>query len=61
MDVEKRSIAFIPESERYGTPARLFSIWFSSNMQVTALIIGALGVLEGLAGGRGYAVPFHKS
>jgi NCS1 family nucleobase:cation symporter-1 len=48
MDVEKRSIEFIPESERYGTPARLFSIWFSSNMQVTALIIGALGVLEGL-------------
>jgi nucleobase:cation symporter-1, NCS1 family len=48
MDVEKRSIEFIPESERYGSPARLFSIWFSSNMQVTALIIGALGVLEGL-------------
>jgi NCS1 family nucleobase:cation symporter-1 len=48
MDVEKRSIEFIPESERYGTPARLFSIWFSSNMQVTALIIGALGVIEGL-------------
>jgi len=45
MDVEKRSIEFIPTSERYGTPARLFSIWFSSNMQVTALIIGALGVL----------------
>lgn len=48
MEVEKRSIEFIPEDERYGSASRLFSIWFSSNMQVTALIIGALGVAEGL-------------
>jgi NCS1 family nucleobase:cation symporter-1 len=48
LDIEKRSIEFIPLEERYGSPARLFSIWFSSNMQVTALIVGALGVLAGL-------------
>src|SRR3984885_7525774 len=48
MDVERRSIEFIPECERYGSPTRLFSIWFSANMQVTALIVGAFGVLAGL-------------
>jgi len=46
--LEKRSIEFIPENERYGGTKRLFSIWFSSNMQVTALLVGALGVLAGL-------------
>jgi NCS1 family nucleobase:cation symporter-1 len=46
--LETRSIEFIPESERYGSTSRLFSIWFSSNMQVTALLVGALGVQAGL-------------
>jgi nucleobase:cation symporter-1, NCS1 family len=48
MDIEKRSIEFIPSHERYGTPRRLFTLWFSVNMQISALIIGALGVLVGL-------------
>ncbi|MEM5367147.1 cytosine permease [Paraburkholderia azotifigens] len=48
MDVEKRSIEFIPLGERYGTPKRLFTIWFSANMQVTALVIGTLGIVAGL-------------
>jgi NCS1 family nucleobase:cation symporter-1 len=48
MDIEKRSIDFIPEEERYGTPRRLFTLWFSVNMQISALIIGALGVVAGL-------------
>ncbi|HKR40534.1 MAG TPA: cytosine permease [Paraburkholderia sp.] len=49
MDVEKRSIEFIPHSERYGTPKRLFTIWFSANMQVTALVVGTLGIVSGLS------------
>lgn len=49
MDVEKRSIEFIPLNERYGTPKRLFTIWFSANMQVTALVIGTLGIVAGLS------------
>ncbi|MDR5783252.1 cytosine permease [Caballeronia sp. LZ065] len=49
MDVEQRSIEFIPLSERYGTPRRLFTIWFSANMQVTALVIGTLGIVAGLS------------
>jgi nucleobase:cation symporter-1, NCS1 family len=48
MDIEKRSIDFIPHEERYGTPRRLFTLWFSVNMQISALIIGALGVVAGL-------------
>ena len=49
MDVENRSIEFIPHSERYGTPRRLFTIWFSANMQVTALVVGTLGIAAGLS------------
>jgi len=46
--VERRSIEFIPHEERYGTPRRLFTLWFSVNMQITAFVIGALGVVAGL-------------
>ena len=49
MDVEQRSIEFIPINERYGTPKRLFTIWFSANMQVTALVVGTLGIVAGLS------------
>jgi nucleobase:cation symporter-1, NCS1 family len=49
MDVENRSIEFIPHNERYGTPKRLFTIWFSANMQVTALVVGTLGIAAGLS------------
>jgi NCS1 family nucleobase:cation symporter-1 len=48
MEIEKRSIDFIPDEERYGSPRRLFSLWFSVNMQITSLIIGALAVAAGL-------------
>ncbi|MCP2297206.1 nucleobase:cation symporter-1, NCS1 family [Nocardia amikacinitolerans] len=54
MKVESHGIEFIPESERYGHPRRLFSIWFSSNMQVTAMVVGALGVVAGL--GLGWVI-----
>ncbi|WP_018150794.1 cytosine permease [Leeia oryzae] len=43
MDIENRSIEFIPENERYGSAKRLFTIWCSANMQVTTMVIGALG------------------
>ncbi|MDS0807065.1 purine-cytosine permease family protein [Burkholderia cenocepacia] len=49
MDVETRSIEFVPLEERYGTPRRLFTIWFSSNVQVTALMVGTLGIAAGLS------------
>ncbi|WP_044870090.1 cytosine permease [Pseudomonas sp. LFM046] len=49
MDIEKRSIEFVPHSERYGHPRRLFTIWFSANMQVTTLVVGTLGIVAGLS------------
>ncbi|MBC3489466.1 purine-cytosine permease family protein [Pseudomonas taiwanensis] len=48
MEIESRSVEFIPENERYGSPKRLFTIWCSANMQVTTMVIGALGVVAGL-------------
>ncbi|WP_312932010.1 purine-cytosine permease family protein [Pseudomonas sp.] len=49
MKIETRSIEFVPHRERYGRPRRLFSVWFSSNLQVTALMVGTLGVASGLS------------
>lgn len=49
MGIENRSIEFIPHEERYGSPKRLFTIWFSSNMQVTTLVVGTLGIAGGLS------------
>lgn len=48
MEIESRSVEFIPENERYGSPKRLFTIWCSANMQVTTMVIGALGIVAGL-------------
>ena len=42
MDIEKRCIEFIPAEERYGTPRRMFTMWFSSNLQVTTLVVGLM-------------------
>jgi NCS1 family nucleobase:cation symporter-1 len=49
MDIEKHCIEFIPESERYGSARRLFTIWFSSNVQITTLVVGTLGIAAGLS------------
>lgn len=48
MNVEKRSIDFIPESERYGKPGSLFYIWFGANMNITTIASGVLPVVIGL-------------
>ena len=37
MQVEKRSIDFIPEAERHGQPGSLFFIWFGANMNITTI------------------------
>ena len=47
--MEQRSIDFIPLNERHGKPWHLFTIWFSSNLQITGLITGALAVTIGLS------------
>ena len=45
LQVERRSIDYIPPEERHGKPRSLFNIWFAANMQVTAAVTGALAVL----------------
>lgn len=45
--VEQRSIEPIPASERHGSPRNQFTLWFGANMQITAVVDGALAVVFG--------------
>ena len=42
MQIETRTIDFIPEEERHGKPRDLFTVWFGANMNMTTLLTGAL-------------------
>ena len=46
--VERHSIDHIPASQRHGKVHSLFTVWFGSNMQITTIVTGALGVILGL-------------
>ncbi|WP_366301822.1 cytosine permease [Pseudomonas atacamensis] len=48
MKVEKRSIDFIPESERHGRPRSLFFVWFGANANITTVAAGVLPISLGL-------------
>ncbi|MEU6708672.1 purine-cytosine permease family protein [Streptomyces wuyuanensis] len=45
--MERRTIEVIPDAERYGTPRSQFTLWFGANMQITAIVDGALAVVFG--------------
>lgn len=45
--VERRSIDFVPHRERHGRPFGQFTLWFGANMQITAIVTGALSVIFG--------------
>ncbi|MFE4415241.1 purine-cytosine permease family protein [Streptomyces sp. NPDC056821] len=45
--VERRTIDVVPESERHGRPFNQFTLWFGANMQITAVVNGALAVAFG--------------
>ncbi|KNX38459.1 purine-cytosine permease family protein [Luteipulveratus halotolerans] len=45
--VERRSIEPIPAEERHGSPRSQFTLWFGANMQITAVVDGALAVVFG--------------
>jgi nucleobase:cation symporter-1, NCS1 family len=49
LEVESRSIEFVPLAERYGRPARLFTIWFSINLSIVCAAVGTLGIVGGLS------------
>lgn len=45
--IEHRSIGYIPQDERYGRPLNQFTLWFGANLQITAIVTGALAVVLG--------------
>ncbi len=45
--VEHRTIEVIPDDERHGSPFSQFTLWFGANMQITAIVDGALSVVFG--------------
>jgi NCS1 family nucleobase:cation symporter-1 len=46
--IERHAIEQVPAAERHGKPWHLFTLWFSCNVQVTALVTGALAIVLGL-------------
>lgn len=45
--IEIRSIDYVPESERHGGLASQFTLWLGANLQITAIVTGALAVVLG--------------
>lgn len=45
--IERRSIDVVPASERHGTPINQFTLWCGANLQITAIVDGALAVALG--------------
>lgn len=45
--IERRSIDFIPEAERHGRLYSQFTLWLGANLQITAIVTGALAVVLG--------------
>jgi nucleobase:cation symporter-1, NCS1 family len=47
VQVERRTIEVIPDAERHGTPFNQFTLWFGANLQITAIVDGAIAVVFG--------------
>src|ERR1700712_2045860 len=45
--VERRSIDYIPDAERHGRLFSQFTLWLGANLQITAIVTGALAVVLG--------------
>ncbi|MDF0604842.1 cytosine permease [Neisseriaceae bacterium TC5R-5] len=45
--IETRSIDYIPENERHGKPSSQLTLWLGANLQITAIITGAVAVVAG--------------
>jgi cytosine/uracil/thiamine/allantoin permease len=48
LSVETHGIAPIAEDQRYGTPGRLFTVWFAPQVNMTGVFTGALAIVLGL-------------
>ena len=49
LSVESHSIDYVPDAERYGTPLRLFTIWFSINLSIVCAAVGTIASGYGLS------------
>lgn len=45
--IEVRSIDYIPDEERHGSLSSQFTLWLAANLQITAIVTGALAVVLG--------------
>ncbi|MBL1090408.1 MULTISPECIES: purine-cytosine permease family protein [Streptomyces] len=45
--VERHSIDVVPDDERHGSPVSQFTLWLGANLQITAVVTGALAVVFG--------------
>jgi NCS1 family nucleobase:cation symporter-1 len=45
--IEVRSIDYVPEAERRGALSSQFTLWLAANLQITAVVTGALAVVFG--------------
>ncbi|MDN5667151.1 MAG: cytosine permease [Renibacterium salmoninarum] len=45
--LEKHSVDVVPAEERHGRPWHQFTLWFGANLQITAVVDGALAVVFG--------------
>lgn len=48
LSVETHGIAPVPETERYGRPGRMFTVWFAPQVTMTGVFTGTLAVVLGL-------------
>src|SRR5580658_9246694 len=45
--IEVRSIDYVPDAERHGGLTSQFTLWLAANLQITAIVTGALAVVLG--------------
>ena len=48
LEIEPHGIEHIPASEKHGTPARAFTLWFAANLCMATWVVGALATVFGL-------------
>ena len=46
--IETRTIDMVPEYERHGSASSQFTLWFGANLQITAVVDGALAIIFGV-------------
>ncbi|MFJ4844678.1 MULTISPECIES: purine-cytosine permease family protein [unclassified Streptomyces] len=46
--IEAHGIQPVPETNRYGGPGRLFTVWFAPNLTMTGVFTGTIGIALGL-------------